>query len=503
MGCNFSQVFPSLRRAGPKRQRLSFGSEFNQGLDAETLAREETGDFDGYVTHPGKTSKVDTTTGQGKMLSKKKSASLSKTLSTESNSKCVSLEDAAEVAVRNRNKEQLLRLINKCGDGFVIIPASSLPKKKNPVELACSLGYYDLVEVFLDHGCSPNLPTSAGKLLHSLLESMKSHADNLGPAHKVLKTLCEKGCDLNIKDYKGNTPLMHCAQIGDSGVMNDVLSKCSELQLSCRCSGSLYTPLHMSAMRGDFECVKLLLSRSPHKHVDVTDKYGNTALHLALKSMLHNIPYLNAAKESLEISGETSSHHSAACEQLMRFQHNAVAIVEALVIAGANVHATCCPPSAMDFQYYPLIYALQLCAEDETGGFEFDRDRLSSTLNLVSQQTIQSLKELGKSAGDESCDPYRYRFSPYAGVVRLLVLAGTEVSLSMRGELYKRFSVVSVLLDEVCEFWDRYKMEKPPKLVHIAKLKIRSYLASIRQLHEISHLPLPPRLKEYVKLNYL
>lgn len=492
-----------MRRSGPKRQRLSFGSELNQ--DADTQGFEEQVGSKQCQHRPENNLKLSTASksdGQCKMLSKRK-GSLSKNLPAEHGLKAVSLEEAAEAAVRSRNKDQLLSLINKCGDGFVIIPASSLPKKKNPVELACSLGYYDLVEVFLEHGCSPNLPTSAGKLLHSLLESMKSHGENLAIACKVLKSLCEKGCDLNIKDYKGNTPLMHCAQIGDSDVMNEVLSRCSELQLSCRCSGSLYTPLHMSAMRGDFACVKLLISRSPHKHIDIADKYGNTALHLALKSMLHNIPYLNAAKESLDISGEANTKNSTTCEQLMRFQHNAVAIVEALVMAGANVHATCCPPSAMDFQYYPLIYALQLYVEDETQGFEFDQDRLSSTLNLVSRQTIQSLEELGKSEPEKLVEHERYRFSPYAGVVRLLVLAGTQVSSSMRKDLYRRFSCVSLLLDEICSFWDKYQMERPPKLVHLAKLKIRLYLASIRQLHEISHLPLPPRLKEYVKLNYL
>lgn len=478
-----------------------------QNQNVDSLAFEEQTVFDGvgrYQATESTAVAVSRRDGQGKMPSKRKSSLSKNSAPLESGTKSLSLEEAAEAAVRNRNKDQLLRLINKCGDGFVLIPASSLPKKKNPVELACSLGYYDIVEVFLEHGCSPNLPTSAGKLLHTLLESMKTNVENIAAAQKVLKILCEKGCDLNIKDYKGNTPLMHCAQIGDSAVMSEVLSKCSELQLSCRCSGSQYTPLHMSAMRGDFECVKLLLSRSPHKHVDLADKYGNTALHLALKSMLHNIPYLNAARESLETAVEARSlQNSATCEQLMRFQHNAVAIVEALVMAGANVHATCCPPSAMDFQYYPLIYALQLCVEDETLGFEFDQDQLPATLNLVSRQTIQSLEELSKSASEELCDPGRYRFSPYAGVVRLLILAGTEVSSNMREELYKRFSIVSLLLDEVCAFWDKYRMERPPKLVHIAKLGIRSYLASIRQLHEISRLPLPPRLKEYVKLNYL
>lgn len=521
MGCGFSHIFQNLLGLKPKEKELNFefqdlfGDLFPTGInDVERvkLYTESLEKCEGNYCQEIADSTIYRSTDVQRVKLRRKKNSLSKRElyadSVAYNINMVTMEEAAEIAVRNRNKEQLQRIITKCGEGFSLIPVHGLPKrKKNAVELACTLGYYDIVEVFLDNGCSPNLPTTAGKLLHSVLESLKSHKECVSVGRRVVRSLCEKGCDLNIKDYRGNTPLMHCAQIGDCIILKEILFRCSELQLSYRCSGSQNTPLHMSVMRGDYECVKLLLSRSPHKHVDLVDRYGNTALHLALKSMLHNIPYLNAARQHIEFSAdETSSQKAAACEKLMRFQHNTVAIVEELIMAGADLHAVCCRPDFMNFQYYPLVYALQLCAEDETEGFDFQQGKFSSTLHLVSKQTIQSLEDWSKAWKEDtvtvagSCPK---KLSVYAGVVRLLVLAGTLVSSSMRAELYNRFGNIGHLLDELCVFWDRYRVEKPPKLIHLSKQRIRSHLASLHRLHEINLLPLPVRLQDYIKLHYL
>lgn len=522
MGCGFSRIFNGIFRSRPRGNKLFGNSKFGirtkdgdevtlDGQPADII--EESEIPEGYFK---KTVEYSLEKYQVDNMSKRNSAS-KREPSDVVVVRTTSLEEAAELAVRNRNKEQLLHVINKCGEWNAFLPASSLPKKKtSAVELACILGYFDMVEVFLDNGCSPNLPTSAGKLLHSVLDSLKANEDSLNAGQRVIKILCKKGCDLNIKDYKGNTPLMQCAQIGDTVIMKEVLSRCSEQQLSHRSSGSLNTPLHMSVMRGDFECVRLLLEYSPHKHVNIPDKYGNTALHLALKSMLHNIPYLNAAKEHIAASSEvgrenqsfipaaskSNSSQKHVFEQLTWFQHNAIAIVEALVMAGADLHATCCPPSANDFQYYPLIYALRLCAEDETEGFIFEQEKFSSMLHLVSQQTIQSLQrwKVSSTCMEENIIT---KFSVYAGVVRLLVLAGTEVSNRMRAELFQRFSSETSLINELCVFWDSCRIEKPPKLIHLAKQKIRLHLASVQKLHLISQIPLPPCLQDYVKINYL
>ena len=505
MGCDLSRFSFGFWRSKPGRQRLpSGGSEFKQDADwVDTVTKSD----DMFANDLRREEPVSLLR---KMFSRGKPKTQENPRKLPTQSECsvlsTSLEEAAENAVRTRNIELLLKLMHQGGDGFVLLPSTIVPKKYSPVELACSLGYFDIVEVFLQNGCSPNLPTSAGKLLHSVLESLSSHQESIQSGRRVVEMLINNGCDLDIKDRRGITPLLHCAQIGDSNIMQAVLDRCSNKQLTYRCSGSLYTPLHMSSMRGDFECVKLLLSHSPHTHVNLKDNHGNTALHLALKSMLHNIPYLNAARESLvSCTGAQSAQRVLTCQQLMRFQQKAIAIVEALVMAGAHVHATCSAPPREAEDYYPFVYALQLCAEDQTQGFELDHSQFSSTLNLVSRQTIQSLEELGKAApGTPACEEELYRFSPYAGVVRLLVLAGTEVSPNMMDKLHRRFSrVIQPLLEEVSAFWDKYQVTKPPKLVHLSKLRIRSHMADIHQLHEINRLPLPPRMKEYVKLNYL
>ena len=504
MGCDFSRILIGHWHSKPGRKRLSSGDlEFKQDADWLDIVPKSDDLFANDRGREEPVSRLRRMFSRGKS----KSQEIPRKLPTQSECSALStsLEEAAEAAVRTRNTELLLKLIHQSGDGFVLLPSTIVPKKYSPVELACSLGYFDIVEVFLQNGCSPNLPTSLGKLLHSVLESLTSHQESIESGRRVVEMLINNGCDLDIKDRRGITPLLHCAQIGDSNIMQAVLDRCSSKQLTCQCSGSFYTPLHMSSMRGDFDCVKLLLSRSPHTHVNLKDNQGNTALHLALKSMLHNIPYLNAARESLvSCTGKESVQRVAACQQLMRFQQKAIAIVEALVMAGAHVHASCSTVHRDSEEYYPFVYALQLCAEDQTQGFELDHSQFSSTLSLVSRQTIQSLEDLGKAAPEApACEEKRYRFSPYAGVVRLLVLAGTEVSQGMLDRLYRRFEVIQPLLTEVSAFWDKYQVTKPPKLVHLSKLRIRSHMADIHQLHEVNRLPLPPRMKEYVKLNYL
>ncbi|KAK7113903.1 ankyrin-2-like [Littorina saxatilis] len=504
MGCDISRFSVCYWRTKPGRKRLSSGdSDFRHNPDwVEFVGKSDTREGNTNSGHQGRLVSLK------KMFSRRKSKPSEPTLpGFSAPSAPSSSEESVETAVRSRNVDLLLKLIHQSGDGFVLLPATGVSKKSNPVELACSLGYYDMVEVLLENGCSPNLPTSAGKLLHSVLDSLKSHEESIQSGRRVVNILINNGCDLDIKDRSGITPLMHCAQIGDGNIMQAVLNRCSSKQLTFQCSGS-YTPLHMSSMRSDLACVKLLLSRSPHTHVNLKDKHCNTALHLALKSMLHNIPYLNSARESLVSCGnENSGQTAATCERLMRFQQNSVAIVEALLMAGAEVHVACWPSTNAGPQenFYPLVYALHLCALDHTQGFELDHNQFSPTINLVSRQTIQSLEGLGKAVSHPQApvSEEHYRFSPYAGVVRLLVLAGTQVSDVMREILYRRFEILQLLLDEVCSFWDKYQVTKPPKLVHLSKLSVRSHLADIHRLHEINRLPVPPRIKEYLKLNCL
>jgi hypothetical protein len=289
----------------------------------------------------------------------------------------------------------------------------------------------------------------------------------------------------------------------------------------------------------------MLLQHKPHKYVNLKDSASNTALHLALKSMRHSLQYLNAAKLRLDERESASklqqarraswleednsqleselqqqqARKAALVERLKVFQQNGVAVVEALVMAGADVNMEC------GQAWSALEYSLWLCHLDHTEGFELGLNlaQMSSTLTLVSTSTIQTLQALGradcyadtvtvKNQADEHPEPCsldaamdaaRACFSPYAGVVRLLVLAGAEVSPQKRELLYSKFDNLHQILDEVCLFWDKYQVSRPPKLVHLAKLSIRLHLASIQRLHEVGRLPLPPRLNEYVKLNYL
>ncbi|XP_071087437.1 E3 ubiquitin-protein ligase MIB2-like [Haliotis cracherodii] len=410
----------------------------------------------------------------------------------------ITLEDA----VSRRDKELLQRLI--LTGAFQPAPFDIHEKKKNnPVELACKLGFTDIVEVFLDNGCSPNLPTSQGRLIHSVLEGMKCESISLESGRRLIQLLCDSGCDVNINDARYTSTLMYASELGDTVVLDIILRHCSTSQLSYQCGGSSYTPLHMSTMRGDSECVRQLLKFSPSKHVNIRDHYGNTSLVLSLKTMENNLKYLNSARRDMD-SDNNAKRWLKEKEKLLRFQHCSVSIVESLLLAGADANMNC-----RDGLGSPLPHALYLCRLDETNGFQDESvshgHEFTNTMHLVSTEKIQNLERISTDANHE---PQEFSvvgqetFSLYAGVVRLLMLSGAEIN-TPKETLFSRYPSLTPLLEEIFEFWTRYQHTKPPKLMHLAKQTVRNHLASLQKLHELDKLPLPERLKNYVKLNCL
>ncbi|XP_046576778.1 uncharacterized protein LOC124284717 [Haliotis rubra] len=398
----------------------------------------------------------------------------------------VTLEDA----VSRRDKELLQRLI--LTGAFQLAPFNIREKKKsNPVELACKLGFTDIVEVFLDNGCSPNLPTSQGRLIHSVLEGMKCESISLEHGRRLIQLLCNSGCDVNIKDARYTSTLMYASELGDTVVLDIILRHCSTSQLYYQCGGSSYTPLHMSTMRGDSECVRQLLKYSPSKHVNIRDHYGNTSLVLSLKTMENNLKYLNSARKDMD-SDNNAQRWLKEKEKLLRFQHCSVSIVESLLLAGADANMNC-----RDGLSSPLFHALYLCRLDETNGFQDESGchglEFTNTMHLVSTEKIQNLEKLVQML------LMNHKNIPVLDRKHSLC---AEIN-TQKETLFSRYPSLTPLLEEIFEFWTRYQHTKPPKLMHLAKQTVRNHLALLQKLHELDKLPLPERLKNYVKLNCL
>ena len=419
-----------------------------------------------------------------------------------------------DYAVESRNTVLLQQIISQGVDLLVLHTQDK--NYISPVEKACILGYTDIVKIFLDNGCSPNLPTSNGRLIHSVLESIKTNSITVTDGRELVSLLCHSGCDVNIKNKQMATTLLQAAELGDLMILNMVLSNCNEKQLRKQCGGSLFSPLHMSCMRGDLDCVQLLLTHCASKHVNLCDANKNTALLLALKSMLHNLKYLNSARIDIENMTDLNDKDSVS-SKLLQLQHNSVGIVEALLLAGADPNCSHCITDYVrdsrltkqtSFLESSLYYALQLCSLDKTGGFQdpLPCDRYTQTVKLLSIESLQDVQKWMTGFKNFPKEKDGTVPSPYAGVVRLIVLSGFDLDIMSLEEIVlalRHHSVDPHLLEEIFEFWNNYKQQKPPKLMHLSKQVIRIHLSHLQHLHRIGELPLPYRVKEYLKLNHL
>lgn len=401
-------------------------------------------------------------------------------------------------AVEHRDAVRLLQLIQN-GDIITSFPCPSLSDRDrivNPVELACSLGYANIIQLFLDHGCSPNLPTSEGRLVHTVLECTKSQKLSLAESRELVRVLCSSSCDVNLKSNFSKTTLLYAAELGDSEILKYILKLTHPSQLSRGDPGpNGYTPLQMSSMRGDLDCVLPLLKKTPLEHVNVQDRKGNTALTLALKAMQNSLRYLNSASASIGNNDNSKKQRN----KLLQLQFNSIAVVEALLKAGADLKQY--NEVGAILEDTPLFLAMTLFYEDQTKGFKHDPSHIKMGFNDTKSSSIISNSENKDTQRRNSL------LSPYGGLVRLLLLSGARPL----GEKYvwdKFFNCetsphLKDIIDEIFSFKELQCLEIPQRLLHLTKQVIREHMVTIQKLHEIDQLPVPDRLKAYIKLQYL
>lgn len=440
-------------------------------------------------------------------------------------------------AVANRDKKALQALIengawkNNWNDVYEFL--NNKKRLVNPMELACTLGYVDFIYLFLDCGCNPNLPTNAGRLIHTVLESIKSEKISLFEGRKLVHLLCKDGCNVNIRGTNHKTSFLLAAELGDADILKILVTFMTDPSILKVGDINDFSPLHMSCMRGDLDCVLILLPHCCTRTVNKHDSHFCTPMQLALSSINKNITYMNslvsvkhseAATKSSELlqktltymnssvnvqNSEGTTKSSEQLQKIRQLQYNSIAIVEALLIHGAEING----PNSEFYDssrgtYAPIYQALRLVCKDET--FEkYEKDSLSLTMQLVTRTKLQDLNRAMIDSDDEneSID-VSSTVSPYAGLFRLLVLFGAD-PIRTRTEWQTMFSMnvrseVIQLIDEMFYFWENScDCQGPPKLIQISKQTIRNILAKNQSLHEIDKLPLPNRMISFIKLQCL
>lgn len=228
----------------------------------------------------------------------------------------------------------------------------NLPDKSDgstPLLKAVSSGYKKRVKSLLaTNRCDINCCDHQGYApLHCLAQDDKNI--------KLLKQfLSIPGCNIEIRNEHGSTPLLYSVCFGQLGCMKLLIKKKANLLAECI---HRHNSLHMAALHGKKECLEELL-KSLKDLVNSQDKRGSTPLLLAVQNG-HSccIPLLISAGARVDIKdkyGESPFHYAAAKGNLES--------IELLAMYGAEIdcvsNADSIAKTGMHFGLYtPLHYA--------------------------------------------------------------------------------------------------------------------------------------------------
>ncbi|XP_030644286.1 transient receptor potential cation channel, subfamily N, member 1 [Chanos chanos] len=119
--------------------------------------------------------------------------------------------------------------------------------------------------------------------LHLAAELRKEAVHEEGEDIVIIRTLMEHNADVAAATRQaGETALHYCARVGNTGVLQEMLSNVPANQLQTAVNKHARngrSPLLLAAERGHTEVVRILLQN--HARVDVFDEDGKAALHLA------------------------------------------------------------------------------------------------------------------------------------------------------------------------------------------------------------------------------
>ncbi|XP_064458812.1 inversin-like isoform X2 [Ornithodoros turicata] len=169
-------------------------------------------------------------------------------------------------------------------------------KGATPLHYAAQQNDISTVMVLLLRGCSGEM--SDQKALHH--GAAKGH-------NGVVELLLDLGCQVNVPDGEGMTPLAFACKEGNAHTLPLLLDACASLRDSDICGR---TPLHWAA-KENHACICQLLIKHGY-HVNIRDNYGMTPLHYAsLEGHLSCMLVLlenGADPNVLEHQGKTALH---------------------------------------------------------------------------------------------------------------------------------------------------------------------------------------------------
>ena len=359
------------------------------------------------------------------------------------------------------------------------------------MERACLLGHLDMLEIFLCHGCSSNLPTSHGRLIHTVLTALKAHrwlVDN-GSALSTIRLLLARDCDVNVKNYQGKSPLLLAAELADGPILAEILPRCLPWQLMCSERSNGHTPLHMACMNGSVECVRRLLEWIPEgEDIDVGDCLNLSPL-LCSMMVLKNNAIIFHRKDGVRD------------EKLLRVQYSHMAIVEMLLNRGALPTKSLIPSTVPSGRQSATSASTAVMANSLSYA-PTCRSALQTALEVAHHYEVYGViirNRLGQldPALEEAVS------TPYREIVRMLVHK-CELSPFTENEMQvwaNAHPYIKSLMREINSYiiWKTEAGNNAPRLLSLCRDSIRLQAAKSDNLSKLELLPIPRKLKDYVR----
>jgi len=165
-----------------------------------------------------------------------------------------------------------------------------------PLHLAASHGSLNVVKYLIEEKCS-EMECRNNHHETPLHESIK------GGRLEVMQYLISKGCDPMCKGMFGGTALYYACQYGRVEEVKHLIAN-NNFAIDSPCNNNGATPLHIAAVNGRLDIVKLLVETFMCK-LDVQDSNGQTSLDYAQNG--HDKEIVSYLQEFDKNSGKNSS----------------------------------------------------------------------------------------------------------------------------------------------------------------------------------------------------
>ncbi|KAN0042923.1 hypothetical protein ACTA71_010555 [Dictyostelium dimigraforme] len=153
------------------------------------------------------------------------------------------------------------------------------------LQIAIQRGFFDSAILIVESGLvDPNQRDTKPGIRLSPLHLSLNHSN---PSIDLIKSLLEKGANVNQESTDKRTPLFRACQLSREDIIQILLKYGANINIqdNPKTNGWEYyrvsSPLHISVSKGDYNIVKLLLEKGGNANLKLMDDCGESLLHVA------------------------------------------------------------------------------------------------------------------------------------------------------------------------------------------------------------------------------